>query len=135
MYSYNFHSLLRVRDNSFHKGLLLHSTTTHVEHTDCLGINTTEISHYLILHLSLAHVMILCRYLWKYCISVLQGFECKKICNALNLKILGILELRQFENDSMESRCMLVLKLPLFFPHCAHGRPLTKHKIDRAQPD
>ena len=27
------------------------------------------------------------------------------------------LELRQYKNDSMKSICMLVLKLPLFFPH------------------
>ena len=32
--------------------------------------------------------------------------------------IHGHLELRQFKNDSMESKCMLVLKMPHFFPHC-----------------
>ena len=27
------------------------------------------------------------------------------------------IELRQYKNDSMESKCMFVLKLPCFFPH------------------
>ena len=33
------------------------------------------------------------------------------------LKVCSLLEQRQYKNDSTELRCMLILKLPPFFPH------------------
>merc|ERR1719468_1237079 len=45
------------------------------------------------------------------------------------LKVCSLLEQRQYKNDSTEFRCMLVLKLPPFFPHRVKKRGNFKTNI------
>ena len=49
-----------------------------------------------------------------YNCSKAKFFDIQIASNYSNQKMQGYLELRKYKNDSTESRCMLVLKLPPF---------------------